>query len=371
MIAGDGASPLISVLLPHVQQSREVARQMTTRAMLRLGEGDSEGAWEDLLTLHRLANHLGKGWTMIERLVGVAIYAIVQQPTCHWLSQSNLSPEELLAHWEALAPAIEPISFAECVDIGERFMFIDTVLALQTGVVSSRELFPMFEPSAVLSDGGSAAEDEMSRILSQLHSARFRIYDLVLFGADINETLRYGNRMYDEFGRAMSSPIHLERIAMLSGDGNTEFERNSSIASSPESLLAEYFLASDEDFERLPARMMTGMLTPAVRQCEEAQTRMEGKAAALQAAFAVKIAMTMTGEIPRDLASVQALGDAVPAIPLDPFTGGPLHLHEDARGLVVYSYGTDGEDDLGFTWGDDPNGGTDYDDQRAILFLAP
>ncbi len=370
LISGEGASPLISVLLPHVQQTREVARLLSARAMLKLGEGDSAGAWEDLLTSHRLAHHLGKGWTMIERLVGVAIHAIAQQPTCHWLSQSDLSPEDLLAHWEELAPAIEPISFAECVDVGERFMFIDTVLALQTGVVSSRELFPMFEPSAVLSDGGSAAEDEMSRILSQLHSARFRIYDLVLFGADINETLRYGNRMYDEFHQAMSSPVHLERIAMLTGR-SAEQARNESIASSPESLLAEYFLASDEEFEQLPARMMTGMLTPAVRSCEEAQTRMEGKVVSLQAAFAVKIAMATTGEIPESLAAVASLGDAVPAIPRDPFTGGELHMHEDFRGIVIYSFGTDGEDDLGFTWGDHPDGGTDYDDQRAIITLAP
>jgi hypothetical protein len=360
------ATPMIAVLLPHVQGSRDVARQLTARAMLRLAEGDEAGAWDDLLTCHRLANHLGKGWTMIERLVGIAIHAMAQDPTALWLSQSTLPPDELLACWEELAPALAPISFAECVNVGERMMFVDTVLALQTGRVSSRELYGLAE-TPVQSDGLKLFETD---ILADLNDAKFKLYDLVMFASDINETLRYGNGMYDDLHRILLLPNHLDRVARMN-DPEGKLAENAAIVGSTESVLAEYFLSSDEDFELLPARMMTGLLMPAIKQAEEAQTRMHGKAATLQAAFAVKIAIALTGETPADIASLRDLGNAVPPIPLDPYSGGELLLVEDPRGLVIYSVGTDGQDDNGFTFGDLGDTGADLDDQRAILTVSP
>ncbi len=359
-------TPMIAVLLPHVQGCRDVSRQLTARAMLRLAEGDERGAWEDLLACHRLAHHCGQGWTIIERLVGVAIHANAHDPTTVWLSHSTLSPEQLLTRWEELAPAMEPISFADCVDVGERMMFIDTVLALQTGRVSSRELYALAVSTPEPANGEKLFEAD---ILAEFSNAKYKLYDLVLFASDINETLRYGNSMYDDLHRILSLPNHLERKAQMN-DPNGRLAENSAISSSTESLLVEYFLSSDEEFEILPARMMTGMLMPAIKQAEEAQTRMAAKSYTLQAAFAVKIAIGLTGEVPDDIASLRDLGDLVPMIPLDPYTGNDLQIVEDARGLVIYSFGTDGQDDGGVTWGEIPDSGDQYDDQRAILTLA-
>jgi len=49
-----GPSGLINALLPSVQGCRELANALVVRAMLRLGQGDTEGAWQDLLACHRL-----------------------------------------------------------------------------------------------------------------------------------------------------------------------------------------------------------------------------------------------------------------------------------------------------------------------------
>ena len=64
---------LMSVLLPQTQDSREAARLLVTQAMLRLGQGDPEGAWQDLLACHRLGRLVGQGPTMVERLAGFGL----------------------------------------------------------------------------------------------------------------------------------------------------------------------------------------------------------------------------------------------------------------------------------------------------------
>lgn len=67
---------LIEVLLPGAQESREAARALAARAMLRLGSGQVDAAWGDLLAVHRLGRLANQGPTLIDALVGIAIDAI-------------------------------------------------------------------------------------------------------------------------------------------------------------------------------------------------------------------------------------------------------------------------------------------------------
>lgn len=347
------------VLLPHCGMARGVARDLMAHAMLSLSEGDEAAAWRDILACHRIAHHCGQGGTMVERLVGIAIHRTAFDPTVYWLSRSTLSAEELQARWQELAPAMEPITFADVINISERLAFVDTVLALQTGRVNSPDmLFGRYDESALAELG--TIESETARMLMELRRSKYRLYDLVLIGSDVNETLRYGNRMCDEFCRILSSPDHLERKALL-GDHDSELADNRAIADRPETLLAEYFLSSDEDFETLPARMMTGISLSTYSQIEESQTRGEAWSAVLAGAFAIKIVAATNGDVPEDI-----------ALPLDPFTGNELILLRDDRGLVLYSVGTDGQDDGGLTYGEHPDERSpEYDDLRAIISIEP
>src|SRR5262249_3887764 len=67
---------LTDALLPPAQGCREMATALVARAMLRLGDGDAEGAWQDLLACHRLGRLVGRGASHIEGLVGIAIDAV-------------------------------------------------------------------------------------------------------------------------------------------------------------------------------------------------------------------------------------------------------------------------------------------------------
>src|SRR5262245_5423904 len=70
---GGKRATLIAVLLPGIQKTREFASALQARAMLQIGEGRYDEAWEDLLALHRIGRHVAGGATLIESLVGMAI----------------------------------------------------------------------------------------------------------------------------------------------------------------------------------------------------------------------------------------------------------------------------------------------------------
>ncbi len=95
--------------------------------------------------------------------------------------------------------------------------------------------------------------------------------------------------------------------------------------------------------------------------CEKAQTSGEARAVVLETAFRIQKHLVKTDKLP---ASLEELADGKP-VPTDPFTGAPLKLRSDERGLVVYSVGRNEKDDAGKTFGE----GQDLDDHRVVIVV--
>ncbi|HEV3383992.1 MAG TPA: hypothetical protein VG097_04215, partial [Gemmata sp.] len=68
-----GSTGLINTLLPGLQITRVLAAALAARAMLSLGQGDHDAAWQDLLACHRLGRLVGQGGLLIEGLVGLSL----------------------------------------------------------------------------------------------------------------------------------------------------------------------------------------------------------------------------------------------------------------------------------------------------------
>src|SRR5262249_7817814 len=86
-----GPGALLGAGMPGVQKCREVAKALTARAMLRLGEGKADEAWQDLLACHRLARLVARGATLIESLVGIAIDQLASDADLAYLERANLT----------------------------------------------------------------------------------------------------------------------------------------------------------------------------------------------------------------------------------------------------------------------------------------
>ena len=68
-----GRGPLLAPLLENVFRSRALAEALIGRALLRVGAGQFDDAWQDLLACHRLGRLIARGGTLIEGLIGLAI----------------------------------------------------------------------------------------------------------------------------------------------------------------------------------------------------------------------------------------------------------------------------------------------------------
>lgn len=351
---GEDDGLLVEVLLPHVQALRSTARLLATRAMLRLSEGDVDGAWQDLLDIERIAAHSERGWTLIEALVGYALRSIAVQPLAQWVAHANLTPEELEARWGVLEPLLDPLPLSNALDT-ERFCYLDVVIAMSSGRTQSRQTLDLLEPSMI--DTGDGAT---SQAFAQMRSAREMMFQLLLLGSDINETLRYGNQMYDDLIAAMAPESHPERAARLAAIDD-RVEGNAAMTRDTGALVKAYLFSSRKELQAIPGKVLTSLLMPAITQVEVAFTRASCYRPLLNTCFEVQKLVSSQGVVPVRPEDLPA------AAPTDPFTGESVRMTADNRGLVLYSVGPNGRDDGGKTYREGPA----TDDVLVILPVVP
>ena len=304
---------LIGVLLPHVQRVREAARLLESRAMLRLNEGDVDGAWNDLMTIYRISKHVESGFTLIERLVAVAARSIASEGMSHWISHADIPAEKLEARWKELAPFLKTDSFATSVQL-ERLMYADVAISLRIGDCTLQQIQGEI---SLIGGVGSVDKSWLSEAGSQLwKGTEEALTRLAISSIDINATLRIGNGVYDDMVAAMSPPTHLERRGKLE-ELDERIKAMTESVRGPGPLLTELLLAPKQEASELPGRILVSLLVPAVTSCERAQTSSEARAATLEAAFRLRIAAQKSGSVPDSFE--QIVGGESPL--LDPFTG--------------------------------------------------
>ncbi|MCG6154945.1 hypothetical protein [Rubinisphaera margarita] len=125
---------LMLVLLPDVQHYRQLARMIMARAMMHIGEGELDAAIRDLTTVHRLAYQVSRGWTLVEFLVGGAISEMAARGDIALASHPELTAPQAAAY-RRLLTAFGPqrSTLVEQVSVGERFIALDSTIALAAG----------------------------------------------------------------------------------------------------------------------------------------------------------------------------------------------------------------------------------------------
>src|SRR5205814_5233308 len=96
------------------------------------------------------------------------------------------------------------------------------------------------------------------------------------------------------------------------------------------------------------------LLLPAVNKVYDAHDRLTQVHANLQVAFAMAAYQKDTGRYPAKLDDLAP--KYLAAVPGDLFTGKPLVYKPSDKGYLFYSFGVNGKDDGGQTYGDDPPG---------------
>jgi len=325
-------------LTPLSDRSRDAARQLTARAMLRLHEGRTQEAWDDLLACHRLARLVGEGPTVIEAMTAYVVGAIACQAHEALAGPGVLTAEQAracLRDWETLAPLP---TMAERFDVAGRFMYLDGVVAMSRGPVELSESLGEQEPAPRPGDAPGA---ELAR---QLHRA---LANAALTAAiDWNETLRVGNRWYDRLVEAVSRPTRRERREALERLED-ELDAIRDQTRDPVNLAKSYLRVRSPrtTMGELFGNSLFALVMPSVEAATDPEDRAQARFDVSRLAFALAAHHAEQGRYP------DRLDELVPGhldeIPDDPFAEESYRFRPGDGGYLLYSVGPNGKDEQG------------------------
>src|SRR5262245_38530779 len=135
--------------------------------MLHLGEGRHDDAWQDLIACHRLGRLVGKGGTLVQSLVGIALDQIASDAEVVYLAHARPTAVQLQARMRDLR-ALPPLPrIADTIDLGERFMYLDCVRLVATGGPEVLQGFANgVRPKKKLDAGAKAALEDIDWALT-------------------------------------------------------------------------------------------------------------------------------------------------------------------------------------------------------------
>jgi hypothetical protein len=345
--AKGSTSGLIGAPLPSVQKCRELATALTARALLRTGQGDFDGAWQDLLACHRLGRLVGRGGTLVEALVGIAIDQVAATADVAFLERARLTPRQIrncLRDLQALPPLP---SMADKVDLAERLVFLDTLQFVRRGGVGALEALADVPAPRRPDPAAQAALDKV----------------------DWAPALRVGNYWYDrmtEALRAKDRPGREKELDRIEQD----LKALKKDAGDPANLV-KLILAGRQP-EKAAGKaigdVLICLLMPATRKVQNAADRAAQVQRNLHVAFALAAYHRDHGRYPAKLDELAPR--YLPAVPDDLFSGKPLLYRLSEKGYLFYSVGVNGRDEGG-RWYDDNPAGDDPGVRMPLPELKP
>ncbi|MEQ8208946.1 MAG: hypothetical protein RH917_03870 [Lacipirellulaceae bacterium] len=302
---------LIYLLLPCVQASREAGRALMTRAQLRLGEGDLEGAWGDTFACLRLGEHVGNGPTIIHKLVGIALQGIAYRAHDHLLSHEGLTEalaQQISQDLSALKPRVD---MAKAINTGERFFCLDTTLRFCTGRLG----------------GTDSIGDGVEQVAAKA-------------ALNPNLMLEICNHWYDRLVEAARIEDYQQRQTALDQINN---DLRGLQVGKPKKILGAIFSTSQRS--RTVTEILLSLFLPAVSAATHAEDRSQMQLELAQVATALAIYKLQYGEYPKTLEPLTA--DILEKVPADLFAAAPLNYRRVGEGYLLYSVGKNETDDNG------------------------
>ena len=330
-----GRGTILALGSPYSQKFRVMGVALSARAMARLGAGDDEGAWRDLLAACRLARHADRGGTLIDQLVAVSLSERACRGLGVYLAAAKPSPKRLREHLAALDAFAFAPTLPAAVPGVERLAILDGLTA------NSRELW---------AKGGASRRAAEKFVATPAWLA----------------TMKSVNGGWDQLDAATRLPDRAKRAAELTRlakefDKTTEAEVYAAIYQGLR--LGGPAQADDERlaFPLAFAGMIRRALPTGVFKIIQSRERAWQHFEVTRVAFALGAYRADSGRYPA------TLGELVPkylaALPADLFSGKPLAYKPSADGFLVYSVGVNGTDDGGRDYSDEPRA----DDIRVRL----
>lgn len=273
------------ILIPDVQWCRAVSRCLLARVHLRMEQGERDLAWQDLMTIQRLARMVSKGPFLVERLVGAAIESVGLEATSRWLETMTVMDNDIegrLAEFNALGPMPRHAGSLQY----ERLMMVDLAIHMERGQ-GIEEVLPDSDGIVAKFVGRGV---DWNLVLTQT-GEKYQEMDRILQIADSEER----RREIEEF----SSLMQQEQRKLQ--------ERYSGVAG-----VAASLFTSKEQISLDAANLLLGLITPAIQMVVNAEDRIDTERELVRLAFELKRYELEHAEFPETLEGLSPQALRVP-----------------------------------------------------------
>jgi len=344
--ATKSVSTMIEVLLPGAQVSRQFARALASRAMLRLADNQPEAAWADIIACHRLGHLVAEGPTVIETLVGHAIAGIAAEATLVYIDhvKPNARESALLAKQLDQLPMFKRI--AEKINFFDRYMHLDIIQRVAGANKSNMKL--LIEMTGL----DNSKDSSIKKVMSQ--------YPLYL--TDWNMVLKSGNDTYDQLVKTMRiENLAAQKSALEQFEDN--LQSRSEKLKSPLRIIGEIAASENgpQGLGKVVDDVLTSILLPSLSRLNLADHQASQIHDHLLVALALAVYHADHGEYPANLAALKPR--YLEELPIDRFSGKALIYRPGKQGYLFYSIGRNEKDEQGQSFGDEPAG----DDLRVEM----
>jgi hypothetical protein len=339
---------LLGAGLPSVQVCRSLTAALAARATLRVGERRFDEAWQDVLAGHRLTRLVGRGGTLIEGLVGAATEATINDAHLAYLGCAPLTAAQAGDRLNELRglPRLTPA--ADRIDVYERLIMLEVLQAVRRDYTVLSHLAAgeaiAQQIAGPLNSGKPLPADfqlKLFTIVRATDTPRDPKLQQAIDGADWGPPLRNLNRWFDRVAaglRTADRPARERELRKFADDLKALKEK----ATDP---------GNDLTGENI-GNVVIALMMPAFTKVQAADDRTEQRSRNLHIAFALAAYRRDAGRYPANLDELAP--KYLAAVPADLFSGKPLVYRPTGDGYILYSVGTNGQDDGGRSYDDDP-----------------
>jgi hypothetical protein len=317
LVAAGDPPVTTAALLPLLNDARQVALALISRAMLRLSEKEYQAAWDDLMACRRLGRLIGQGPTLVESLVGYALEELAIHGQVEFLAAAELTVDE----WAALQADVEKLPSR--LPLADKFDFFERFAALEMILSIARQ-----GPKALQGMSGGNVDNALAQI--------------ILRGVDWNVPLMIANEWMDRVvavakiedprERAVAADLLEADILAMVAEGRDPWGIPGAVLSRE--------LASEK-----AGQIVMSLLFPSIRAMLHSHDRLQTRVDLLRVGLALARFKAKTGDYPEKLAELAP--DFLATIPADAFAGTPFVYKKTANGYLLYSIGNNQIDEQG------------------------
>ncbi len=326
-VAGDSRG-FVSLLEPiSGMRTRDAAQLLVARAMLRLHEGKTDEAWQDLLACHRLARLMARGPFLISCALASVIEARVFKADAALAQYGKLTAEQARRFQADLQQLPAAPAMAEVFDAGERMYQLDFLCLLAN------------------------SQGDLPQWMGFIHGERWRnALGKLVADPRVNwdDVLRESNASIDQIIEAFRLPTYArQKMALKNLDDQREAEGRG--ASDPAALAKT--LAAGSPRQAVTRHLIRLLFLPSGFNGEAVDPLRTSRLRLAELAFALAGYRSDHGRYPPSLKDLSPA--YIAEVPKDPFTGEDLHYRTPGAGYLLYSVGPNGRDDGGKNTADD------------------